>query len=324
MDCEVCNSAIPTLVLHHQGCDLRAEGTYVDTVVRVGLTCLPPTMASMRKQRNFSEGLKAATVLLACFGWLFLTLGIQAQDGLPKSKPEGYVNDFAGVLSPAARNLLTALCTEVDQKAKAQIAVVTVKSLDGKPVEDFAIGLATQWGVGPKQSDRGVLILVAPQDHKYWTTVGYGLEPILPDGKVGGFGREAVPYLRDGNYDAALLLITRRVADVIAQDRGVTLGATTSLPPARTSYSKPTRNGPSAIGAFLILIFIIFLLSKVFGGRGGRGGRGGGWVGPMIGGMMMGGGGFGGGGFGGGGGGGGGFGGFGGGSFGGGGAGGSW
>jgi uncharacterized protein len=302
---------------------LRAEGTYVDTVVRVGLTCLPPTMASMRKQRNFNDGLKVGTVLLVCFGWLFLTLGVQAQDGLPKTKPEGYVNDFAGVLSPAARNLLTALCTEVDQKAKAQIAVVTVKSLDGKPVEDFAIGLATQWGVGPKQSDRGVLILVAPQDHKYWTTVGYGLEPILPDGKVGGFGREAVPYLRDGNYDAALLLITRRVADVIAQDRGVTLGATTSLPPARTSYSKPTRNGPSAIGAFLILIFIIFLLSKVFGGRGGRGGRGGGWIGPMIGGMMMGGGGFGGGGFGGGGGGGG-FGGFGGGSFGGGGAGGSW
>jgi len=243
-------------------------------------------MSSMRKQRNFIDGLKASTVLLACFGWLFLTLGVQAQDGLPKTKPEGYVNDFAGVLSPAARNLLTALCTEVDQKAKAQIAVVTVKSLGGKPIEDYSIALATKWGIGPKQSASGVLVLLAVDDRKDRIEVGYGLEPILPDGKVGGFLREAVPYLRDGNYDAAMLLMTRRVADVIAQDRGVTLSATTSLPAARTSYSKPTRNGPSAIGAFLILIFIIFLLSKMFGGRGGRGGRGG-WIGPMIGGMMM-------------------------------------
>jgi uncharacterized protein len=301
-------------------------GAYVDTVVRVGLTCLRPTMPSIRKQRILRGGLKAGTVLLVCLGWLLLTLGAHAQNGLPKTKPAGYVNDFAGVLSPAARNLLTALCTEVDQKAKAQIAVVTVKSLDGKPVEDFAIGLATQWGVGPKQSDRGVLILVAPQDHKYWTTVGYGLEPILPDGKVGGFGREAVPYLRDGNYDAALLLMTRRVADVIAQDRGVTLSATTSIPAARTPRREQRGNGPSPIFIIMLVVFLISLVVNVIrrgGGRGGRGGGSGWWVGPMIGGMMGGGGGFGGGGFGGGSGGGG-FGGFGGGSFGGGGAGGSW
>src|SRR6204780_147548 len=182
-------------------------------------------MASMRRQRNPIDGLKAATVLLACFGWLFLTLGVYAQDGLPKSKPAGYVNDFAGVLSPAARNLLTALCTEVDQKAKAQIAVVTVKSLDGKPIEDYSIALATKWGIGPKQSASGVLILLAVNDRKNRIEVGYGLEPILPDGKVGGFIRKAVPYLRAGNYDAAFLLITGRVADVIAADRGFTLNA---------------------------------------------------------------------------------------------------
>ncbi|HXN73197.1 MAG TPA: TPM domain-containing protein [Candidatus Acidoferrales bacterium] len=283
-------------------------------------------MPSIRKHRIANDALRAAAILLVCFGWLLLALGARAQNGLPKTKPTGYVDDFAGVLSPAAQNLLTGLCTEVDQKAKAQIAVVTVKSLDGKPVEDFAIDLATRWGVGPKQSDRGVLILVATQDHKYWTTVGYGLEPILPDGKVGGFGREAVPYSRDGNYDAALLLMTRRIADVIAQDRGVTLGATTSLPPARTARREQRGNGPSPIFIILLIIFLVSLVANFIrrgGGRGGRGSGSGWWVGPMIGGMMGGGGGFGGGGFGGGSGGGG-FGGFGGGSFGGGGAGGSW
>jgi uncharacterized protein len=299
---------------------------YVDTVVRVGLTCLRPTMPSIRKQRIVRGGLKAGTVLLVCFGWLLLTLGAHAQNGLPKSKPAGYVNDFAGVLSPAARNLLTALCTEVDQKTKAQIAVVTVKSLDGKPIEDYAVELATQWRVGPKQSDRGLLILLAPQERKCWTTVGYGLEPILPDGKTTSFEREALPYLRDGNYDAALLLITRRNADVIAQDSGVSLNGTSSLPPARAPRREQRGNGPSPIFIITLVIFLISLVVNMIrrgGGRGGRGGGSGWWVGPMIGGMMGGGGGFGGGGFGGGSGGGG-FGGFGGGSFGGGGGGVSW
>jgi uncharacterized protein len=280
----------------------------------------------MRKQRFLNDGLNAATVLLVCFGWLFLTLGAQGQNGLPKTKPEGYVNDFAGVLSQPARDQLTALCTEVDQKTKAQIAIVTVKSLDGRPIADFAVDLATEWKVGPKQSDRGLLILLAPQERNCWTTVGYGLEPILPDGKTTSFEREALPYLRDGNYDAALLLITRRNADVIAQDSGVTLSGTTSLPAARTAPREQRGNGPSPIFIIILIIFLVSLVANLIrrgGGRGGRGPGSGWWVGPMIGGMMGGGGGFGGGGFGGGSGGGG-FGGFGGGSFGGGGGGVSW
>jgi uncharacterized protein len=237
------------------------------------------------------------------------------------SKPQGYVNDFAGVLSPAARGQLTALCTEVDQKAHAQIAVVTIPSLDGRPVQDYTIDLATKWGIGPKKSNRGILILLAIKDHKYWTEVGYGLEPILPDGKVGGFGREAVPFLRENNYDAAVLLMTRRVADVIAQDSGVTLGAQPPPAPASEGSARKDTSGRSnSLGGSLFLLFIflavIFKVFQFFA-----------WVFGFHGGQVRGGGvrgGWGGGGFGGGGGGGGGFGGFGGGSFGGGGAGGSW
>jgi len=126
-------------------------------------------------------------------------------------KPQGYVNDFAGVLSAQAKDKLTALCAEVDQKAKAQIAIVTVSSLEGEPVEQFSIDLATAWGIGPKQKDRGILILFAPNDHRDRIEVGYGLEEILPDGKVGGFEREAVPLLRQNDYSGAVLLITQRV-----------------------------------------------------------------------------------------------------------------
>ena len=255
----------------------------------------------------------------------------RAQNFQLPDKPLGYVSDFANVLSPDAKAKLTALCTEVDQKAHAQIAVVTVPTLNGQSAFDYSYNLATKWGVGPKQVSRGVLILYATNDHKYWTQVGYGLEGILPDGKVGGFGREAVPILRQGNYDAALLLVTRRIADVIAQDAGVTL---TGPSPVRNYQrdNQPTSGAGLIVGLIFLFIFISIIFRAFRGGpRGPMGGGGSGWwVGPLIG-STMGRGGWGGGGFGGsgwsgggGGGGGGGFGGFGGGSFGGGGAGGDW
>lgn len=238
-------------------------------------------------------------------------------------KPQGYVNDFAGVLSAQAKDKLTALCAEVDQKAKAQIAIVTVSSLEGEAVEQFSIDLATAWGIGPKQKDRGVLILLAPNDHKYRIEVGYGLEPILPDGKVGGFGREAVSFLRQNDYSGAVLLIAQRVASVIAEDRKVTLDTNSEV-----SVPQPeSDNSPAPFGNFVgILVFVVFLffpllgfLLRLFFGFGGspRSRRGGGmWMGgPWYGGGSMGGGGSWGGGGGGG---------FGGGSFGGGGASGSW
>src|SRR5579863_1784418 len=145
-------------------------------------------------------------------------------------KPQGYVNDFAGVLSAQAKDKLTVLCAEVQQKTKAQIAIVTVSSLEGEPIEQFSIDLATAWGIGPKQKDRGVLILLAPNDRKYRVEVGYGLEAILPDGKVGGFGREAVPFLRQNDYSGAVLLITQCVASVIAEDRKVALDTLSGTP----------------------------------------------------------------------------------------------
>jgi uncharacterized protein len=249
--------------------------------------------------------------------------GTSAQN--PKDlKPQGYVNDFANVLSADAKQKLTALCAEVDSKAGAQIAVVTVPSLNGEELEDYSIDLATRWGVGPKGKSRGMLILFAPKEHKYRFEVGYGLEEILPDGKVGGFGREAVPLLRQNNYDAAVLLVTQRVASVIAADKNLTLDSLSGVPPPRPpSDERSSGSGLSLNGIIFGIFMLIFLgrliLPFLFGGgsRYGRGGESGWWIGPMIGGSM-GGGGFGGGSSGGG------FGGFGGGGFGGGGASGSW
>jgi uncharacterized protein len=235
-----------------------------------------------------------------------------------KLNVQGYVNDFAGVLDPATVAGLTRLSTEVDQKAKAQIAVVTIKSLEGDAVEDFANHLFQKWGVGYKGTDRGVMVLLAVGDHKYWVEVGYGLEPILPDGKVGGFGRAMLPLLRQGNTNGAVEQIVSQIAEVIAQDSHVTLDNLAQSPAAAQTRGGTGQElhltGKQILALFIVLIVLApillrflgpwFLLSLLTGGigRGGSGGWGGGGFG----------------------GGGGGFGGFGGGSSGGGGAGGGW
>ncbi len=246
-----------------------------------------------------------------------------------------YVNDFAGVLDAATLARLNDLCRQVDEKAHAQISVVTVKSVDGQDIVSYAVALYQKWGIGKKGTDRGVLILFAVQDRKYWTTVGYGLEPILPDGKVGGFGREAVPFLRAGDYAGAVTVVSSQVAEVIAKDAGVTLEGVQALAPSEPVAGQ--HGGAIGIGGIIALVGIFVLvawaLSRAGGGRTGRGG-GSGFLSGLLWGILFnslsggssrgggsGGGGWGGGGFGGGGGG---FGGFGGGSTGGGGAGGSW
>ncbi|HEX3375916.1 MAG TPA: TPM domain-containing protein [Candidatus Acidoferrales bacterium] len=270
---------------------------------------------------------RIAKIVLKPLFFLFLLLAPAAHAEQVKNlKPQGYVSDFAGVLSAQAKDKLTALCAEVDQKAHAQIAIVTISSLEGQPIEQFSIDLATAWGIGPKQKDRGVLILLAPNDHRDRIEVGYGLEPILPDGKVGGFGREAVPFLRQNDYSDAVLLITQRIAAVIAEDQKVTLDANPNISVPRPESDRAPSPFGNLFGIIILVIFIFFpligFILRVLFGLGGPGGprRGGGmWMGgPWYGGGSMGGGGSWGGG------GGGGFGGFGGGSFGGGGSTGSW
>ena len=247
--------------------------------------------------------------------------------------PTNYVNDFAGVLDATTQAKLNDLCKQVDEKAHAQIAVVTVKSLDGKDVFDYAVALYQAWGIGSKSSDKGILILLATQDRKFGASTGYGLEGILPDGKVGGFRREAVPYLTSGDYNTGLSLMTSRVASVIAQDAGVTLQGVQPPPPVQRNVRNTggPGAGPGIVIVILIIIAIIWAIARRGGGGYGRGGGGSGFWSGLLWGMLLNnmgggrggygaGGGWGGGGFGGGGGGGGGFGGFGGGSTGGGGS----
>ncbi len=238
-------------------------------------------------------------------------------------KPEGYVSDFAGVLDPASKVQLEQYCATVQQATGAQIAVVTINSLEGDPIEDFTNRLFEHWGVGKKGKDDGVMLLLSIHDRKSRVELGYGLEPNLPDGFAGSILREMRPSLQEQNYAQALISGTAEIGARVAQAKGVTLDRT--LP----RRAPATKGGDSGGFPWTIVILLIFLLLVGFGnsGRGGGGLLTGLLLGQILGGSRYRGrDGWGGGGFGGydGGGGGGGFGGFGGGGSGGGGASGSW
>jgi uncharacterized protein len=249
-------------------------------------------------------------LLLVCCAW---TMRGETVASLPA--PTGYVNDFAGVLSPETRQSLEELCGQLDHQAHAQIAVVTVKSMDPDKsgatptIEEFATALEDKWKVGAKGTDKGVLLIVSLNPRKYRIEVGYGLEGILPDGKVGDIGREMQPYLHTGDYDQAITLGVRELAQVIDADAGITLSPDANGPPVPVASGETQPQEQSSVpmlvfGGIVLVVIVVLILTghmgllflllfNILGG-----GRGGGFGGGGFGGGE-GGGGFGGGGFGG-------------------------
>lgn len=270
--------------------------------------------------RDLAKGLRL--ILIATL--LFAACALRAERPADLPQPTDYVSDFAHVLSPEAIARIDAICSQLDHsKANAKLAVVTVNTLDGEDAADWSNQLENHWKMGKKGSggDREALILLAIKDHQRRIDVGYGLEGILNDARVGDIGREMVPYLRQNDFDDAVLMAVNQLGDVIARDAQISLD---EGPARRQATGHVHRSNPLGGFIFLIILMVIFggswfmrllfgfgLLSGIFRGGwgGGSWGSGGGWGGGGGGGS--GGGGF--GGFGGGGG-----------SFGGGGAGGSW
>src|SRR5436305_1101997 len=236
--------------------------------------------------------LNRAAVLLFVFALLLPAFA----DKISDIHPVNYVTDLAGVIDQPAAARINAVASDVDRKTGAQMAIVTVKSLDGRPVEDYAVDLFKHLGVGRKDL-RGVLLLVAPNDHKYRIEVGYGLEPVINDARAGDIGRLMVPYLRQNNYSSAIELASGQLATRIADASNVKLDQSpTRVNPAGSSSASGASDFPWWL-LFGIGFIIIPPIFRAFfhGGPRPRRGRGSWWGGgPGIGGF---GGGFGGGGW---------------------------
>ena len=241
---------------------------------------------------------------LFCAAWL-AAAGAGAQTESDRFRgslvPQGHVSDWAGVFTPEQKAALESRIVAVRQATGAQLAVVAVKSLQGGEINDFAVKLFEQWGIGEKGKDNGVLLLAAIEDRAMRIEVGYGLEGVLNDAKCGRIRDEWIlPRFKEGNYAQGL----SDGADALLKVMG---GEALPEPAA-------PENNPIAAVLFLLIFGIVFISivrSAIRGGKGGGGTTGGIGGGYSRGGWT-------------GGGGGGGFGGFGGGRSGGGGAGGRW
>jgi uncharacterized protein len=230
---------------------------------------------------------------------LSLTFGFSATRGVAERvedlpKPTNWVADFAHVLSPETAERIDSLCGQISHsKANAQIEVVTIRTLDGDDIDDFTNRLEEKWKIGKKGSDRGVVLLFAIQDRKRRIEVGYGLEGILPDAKVGDIGRSMIPALRAGDYNQAITGGVVQIANVIATDAGISVSDANPDQLQRQPIRREQRHG-SAFGLIfriiIIVLVLVFLgarglfgfgLGMLFGGGGrwGGGGGGGDWGG---------------------------------------------
>jgi len=173
-------------------------------------------------------------------------------------RPSGPINDFAGVIDPSALEELKALSADVEAATTSEIAVVTVTSLDGMSVEEYANRLFREWGIGQKATDNGVLILIAPSDRQMRIEVGYGLEGVLPDGLAGQIVREDfTPQFKDGHYSQGILLGTHKIADVVRRNHTLT-------PDERKQLDAARATGPPLL--LLVPFFAVFVVigSAVF------------------------------------------------------------
>ncbi|MCS7151588.1 MAG: TPM domain-containing protein [Endomicrobia bacterium] len=155
---------------------------------------------------------------------ILLTSFIFTREFVNNYTPQGWVSDFAGIIDETTKFRIESIIIELEQKTSAEIAVVTIKSLEGYTIEDLATRLFEKWGVGKKGKDNGVMLIVASEDKKVRIEVGYGLEAILTDGLCGEIlDKYVVPYFKQGNFSDGILYGTAAIAKVIANDAGVEL-----------------------------------------------------------------------------------------------------
>ena len=217
----------------------------------------------------------------------------------PKPTTSIYVQDHAGVLSGTSKRHIQEIGQQLAAASKAQIVVVTVPTIGASSLEEYANTLFRQWGIGDKNLNNGVLLLIAVNDRQSRIEVGYGLEGALPDGKTKLMSEKLlIPHLKNGDFNSGIVLLYRELARTTAAEYKVTdkIPALSSTAQAGGGTAKPSPPANESntffdyllyiIGGLILLVIFILnpslffailqvLLSSRGGGGGGRGGGGG-------------------------------------------------
>jgi uncharacterized protein len=181
---------------------------------------------------------------------LVVSLTLVSAANLPQPTDK-YVNDFAGVFSSDKIINLRTLFSGLEQDTTAEFVVVTYNECAsfGGPSQ-FAIDLSNNWGVGKSDKNNGLLLLYCRTENKVWVSVGYGLEGILPDSKIGSLLDDNYVPLRDlGNVSDGILEFSKAAAQVIEDNKAEVISGQTS----GTSQTE----GVAIVITVIIIIFLV-------------------------------------------------------------------
>jgi uncharacterized protein len=166
---------------------------------------------------------RAATCLVLVALWFLITGPGTLLSAPSYPDPSGNINDYVGVLSSEEKARLNALADLLWEKTGTSLAVAIIETTGGEPIDMYGVKLFEKWGVGLKDKDKGLLLVVAVNDGKSRIEVGYGLEPVITDARAGRCLDEMVPYFREGRYGEGIYRGLLKAAGYIAEDAGVEL-----------------------------------------------------------------------------------------------------
>lgn len=167
--------------------------------------------------------------------------------------PQGFVNDFAEMLSPKAKQNLEARLVQFEKETSNEIAVITIKNLRGDTIENFTVTLFEKWGIGKKDKNNGILILISKEDREMRIEVGYGLEGTLTDAQSYWIIQNImIPAFRAENYD-------KGVIEAVDKIIGVTKGEYTIKNNEQASINNPA----FFWFIFYIILFVIPILTSI-------------------------------------------------------------
>jgi len=208
--------------------------------------------------------MKKISLIVAIILHSFLTL-----NALEVPRLSGRVNDYAGILSSSESSRLESEIRELEATSSSQIAILTIKSLEGDNLEDFSIRVVDKWKLGTAENDNGVLLLISLAEKSIRLEVGYGLEGVLTDAKSDYIIRTIIsPNFRSGDIYKGLSQGVTGISGVISGEYQITRS---DLSESRKSSSSGSGGGSSI---FSLLFFIMFVLFSILG-RSGRHRRGG-------------------------------------------------
>jgi uncharacterized protein len=187
--------------------------------------------------------------------------GVHAQDIPPKPDPPRLVNDLANQLNPSERQMLEQKLIAYHDSTSSQIVIVTVPTLGDYPIADYAFKLGTDWGVGQKGKNNGIVLLWAPKERKVFIATGYGLEGAVPDAIAKRIVSQVItPRFKAGQFY-----------------QGLSDGADMIFKYATGEYKADPKQDSDDGGGFppLLIVAIIFIIILIimFRNRGGGGGN---------------------------------------------------